>query len=221
MNSADSFFQPSSETKEGLEALMSIRYYARMRFLHQLLPLHPKHVLSVGAGTKEKPMIMSDLPLLDPKNYSVMNNAANSTTMTSLSLEHLAKEYPKTAFVHAYPGIVKTPALFGRDFGWIMRFLLTWILVPLSTPFCTDVGEAGQLGLFYLTSKRYASLEGPDGVELVPGIKKAEGEGAYLVNETGETGAGPIMKEYRKEGMGSKIWDHTLEMFEKVGRKTL
>ena len=200
---------------------MSIRYYARMRFLQQLLPLHPKHVLSVGAGTKEKPMIMSDLPLLDPKNYSVMNNAANSTTMTSLSLEHLAKEYPKTAFVHAYPGIVKTPALFGRDFGWIMQFLLTWILVPLSTPFCTDVGEAGQLGLFYLTSRRYASLEEQDGVELVPGVKKAEGEGAYLVNETGETGAGPIMQEYRRDGMRGTIWAHTLEIFEKVGRKSL
>lgn len=39
-------------------------------------------------------------------------------------------------------------------------------------------GRGGAIRSVYLTSKRYASLEGQDGVELVLGVEKAEGEGA-------------------------------------------
>ena len=199
------------KTKEGLDAILSITYYARMRFIQQLLQLHPKHVLSVLGGTLEKPINMSDLALQDPKNYSFINTSAHDITMTSLSFEYLAKQYPNTAFVHAFPDFIKTPIIHGRDIGWFRRSLMSCIFFPLRSPWRTDLVEAGRFGLFYLTSKRYASLKGADGVELVSDIEKAGRQGAYLVGSTGSTGAGPIMKEYREQGVAERIWNIRLD----------
>ncbi|KAL9125992.1 MAG: hypothetical protein Q9217_004887 [Psora testacea] len=217
-------FGGRNETTEGLDALLSIRYYARMRFVQQLLPLHPKHILSILAATTEGTLIEDDLSLKDPKKYGILSCAAHSSTMASLSFEHLAKQYPDTAFVHSYPGIVKTKALIS-GFSWWTALLMKWIVLPLITPFTTKVEDCGQLCLFYLTSKRYPSLNGKksgggDGVDLPEGVEVAEGEGAYLVGAKGEIGAGKPMKGYRERGMGEKIWEHTENVFEEVGKKT-
>ncbi|KAL9635331.1 MAG: hypothetical protein Q9164_003526 [Protoblastenia rupestris] len=215
-------FGGRDETKEGLDALLSVRYYARMRFIQRLLPLQPKHILSVGAATREDTLVEDDLSLKDPKNYGILSCVAHATTMMSLSLEHLAKEYPNTAFVHSYPGIVKTQGLV-RGFPWWGQLLMKWVVIPLMTPFSTSVKDCGQLCLFYLTSKRYPSLNeksnaNGNGVDLVEGVKVAEGDGAYLVDATGEIGAGKPVKGYRERGMSEKIWEHTEQILEEAGK---
>ncbi|KAL9100924.1 MAG: hypothetical protein Q9163_003760 [Psora crenata] len=217
-------FGGRDETKEGLDALLSLRYYARMRFVQRLLPLHPKHILSVLAATTENKLIEEDLTLKDPKNYGIVACATHASTMTSLSFEHLAKHYPDTAFVHSYPGIVKTQA-FTRGFPWWGQLLMKSVVMPILTPFATSVEECGQRCLFYLTSKRYPSWSGKQsggghGVNLPDGVEVAEGEGAYLVGATGQTGAGKPMNPYRERGMREKIWDHTERTLEDARKKS-
>lgn len=63
----------------------------------------PKHILSVLAATTEEKVNEADLSLSDPANYGkILPCAAHSSTFTSLSFEHLAKEYPDTAFGKQY-----------------------------------------------------------------------------------------------------------------------
>ncbi|KAG8530120.1 uncharacterized protein KY384_005602 [Bacidia gigantensis] len=221
------------ETKEGLDRLMTIRYYSRLLFIHTLLsslppPKRPKHVLSVLAGTTEAPVLETDLSLSSPANYGkFLPCAAHTATFTSLAFEHLAKQYPDTAFVHSYPGLVKT----GGVTGWIgnawVRWLVEWTLLPLTTPFAVPVTEVGERGLFYLTSERFASREGKEGrgrggnVRLVQGVEEAKGEGAYSVARYGDEGEGECMKGYRERGFGETVWKHSLWVFERALRKSV
>ena len=215
------------ETSEGLDALLTIRCHARLLLIHRLLssPKPPTRVLSILAGTTEEPVNESDLTLSDPKNYGyVLPCAAHSSTITSLSFEHLAKENPHTSFVHAYPGLVKTSALtnwIGNE--WI-RWLVDWTVVPLlQPPICVPIEEAGERGLFYLTSRRYAPLDADSAkaVGLVKGVEQGKGKGAYFVSRYGEEGEGKCMAGYRERGFEKDIWKHCLDVFEATLKKSV
>lgn len=216
-----------AETKEGLDTLLSVRYYSRMRFIQNLLPLKPTRVLSILAGTQEATLLEDDLDLKFKGNYGVGSCANHAATMMSLSFEYLAQQYPETSFVHGFPGLVKTPLL-SKGFSWWVAFLLTWIIVPLMTPFSLSIEECGERQLFHATSARYppkkSATSGAEaraaGVARPEGVEVAKGDGAYLLAWNGETGEGKCMKKYRERGMGKVVWDHTTKMFEEVGGKT-
>lgn len=192
-----------------------------MRFIQHLLPLHPSRILSILAATNEGTLLEDDLDL--KHNYGIANCANHSATMTSLTFEHLAKQYPETSFVHAFPGIVKT-SIFSKGFSWWVTLLMTWIISPLLTPFAVSVDECGERQLFHATSARYPPSKSAGsgsearaaGVARPEGVGVARGEGAYLVNWNGETGEGKCMRGYRGRGMGKRVWEHTLGVFEKV-----
>lgn len=97
-----------------------------MRFITNLLPLLEKaatstisasstgaqtprsdpRIFSVLAGGKEKRLITHDLGL--ENHYSIPNVIDQTTMMTTLAFEHLARDHPAVAFIHEHPGIVRT-----------------------------------------------------------------------------------------------------------------
>ena len=110
-------FEGRMETPEGLEASMSTRYYSRLRALHQLLPLlnNPAvpspRVVWVLAGGMEGPIDEGDLDQRNPDNWSFWGPSVHAATMSTLSLELLARENPRLSIVHWFPGPVSSPGL--------------------------------------------------------------------------------------------------------------
>ena len=102
---------------------------------------------------------------------------------------------------------------------------MRWLVLPLLTPFSTSLEECRERCLYYLTSKRYPSVDGREnsaeacGVELGEGVNVAEGEGAYSVGATGEVKPGAVVKEYRENGTASKILVHTMKVFGEAEEK--
>lgn len=190
-----------------------------MRFVHQLLPELNKasssgglsSVISVlGAGSEGK-IHLDDLAL--KKNYGVLNVLKHATTMNSFAAEELAKANPGTSFIHAYPGMVKTNI--AQGFGPTMRFIMSGAMTVFS-PFAVGLQESGERHLYAATSSAY-SPRAKANESSVSGIDGEKGSGAYRLNWDGSViGKDSVLKEYRSQGVGKKIWDHTLEVFEKV-----
>ncbi|PWY95920.1 NAD(P)-binding protein [Aspergillus sclerotioniger CBS 115572] len=215
--------QGRTETPEGLDRKLSLHYYARMRFITNLLPSlthsassgHLSRVISVFSPGNEGKLIENDLDL--KQNYSLSNAAAHGSTMTSLAMMHFAAAHPSISFVHSRPGGVNTNLL--RDFNPILRGLTSGILAMV-TPVCSSMGllsvkESGERHVFAATSGLFAPRE--ERVETV-GADGVKGSGAYRVDYDSEIveGKGELLREYLGRGVGEKVWEHTRGVFEKV-----
>lgn len=101
--------------------------------------------------------------------------------------------------------------------------------MPLAKPFTVSLKESGERHLFHATSARYppAGVKNPPGAgvalpdeaeaEVAKGSDWIPGSGCYLLNYDGETiGDKKLLDEYRRRGMGKKIWQHTHEVFGRV-----
>ncbi len=105
---------------------------------------------------------------------------------------------------------------------------MQWVIVPLLTPIAVPVEEVGERQLFHATSARYPPRKSAGsgeearraGVARPQGVDVAKGDGAYLLNWNGETGEGKCMKGYRERGVGKKVWEHTLQIFDEAQGKT-
>lgn len=216
---------PSPETSEGLDKKLTTNYYSRMRFTTQLLPLLQaaspslSRVVSVLAPGEESNAL--DFNNLDLKtNFSLRNAALHATCMNDFAFEEAAKKYPTTSFIHAFPGAVKTGFL--KETGVLTR-LGSKVLLNLFTPWTVNITESGEHHLYVATSGKYPARENDGGVALGQGetISKssdgAVGNGAYFVGSDGEfRGKENVLKELRAQGAGEKIWQHTLDIFEKI-----
>lgn len=133
--------------------------------------------------------------------------------MNTLAAEELAKANPGISFIHEYPGLVKTNI--AQGFGPIMRVIMNGALTVFS-PFAVGLQESGERHLYAATSNVYPPSS-KSNESAVPGADGVKGSGAYRLNWDGNVaGKDGILKEYRSQGVGKKIWDHTLEVFEKV-----
>lgn len=223
-----SYTNPSTETVEGLDHLFALRYYARMRFVANLMPLlesgKPARVISVFGGGFEGPINKRDLDL--KRNFSVLKCALHSITMTSLAMEHLAAttKSKSLSFVHAYPGIVGTN-IYTNSFPPPISTLYNYVMWPLMWPVSVNLKESGERHLFHATSARYPGRGGEAAGQGVPvagggaGVAKGSdgrvGSGAYLMNWKGETSvAGKTMQRYREEGMPEVVWRHTVDLLQ-------
>ncbi|KAB8226573.1 hypothetical protein BDV33DRAFT_162440 [Aspergillus novoparasiticus] len=212
-------------TSEGLENNHALRYYSRMRFVHNLLPLlnaskAPARVVSVLAGGQEGKIEEDNLDL--QKSWSITKAGMYAATLNSLAAEHLATLYPSISFVHVFPGIVRTP-LMNKTMGSIAGSIVSF----LSRPMSISSQESGERHVFISTSAAYppAAPEDPTnaGVPLVEGVKTSVastgkiGGGSYILNYDGANAANEkLMSGYRAEDFPKKIWAHTLETFKKV-----
>lgn len=226
-----------TETKEGLDTLMSLLYYSRMRFLTNLLPLLlasplPAHVVSVYAAGKEGKLCPDDLSLRDPQHYSFANQRSHVTYMTTFFLETLAERHRgRLSLVHVFPGLVMTPA-FGSDRlpTWF-KLAWRWVAAPVVRRWWSvPPRECGERILFLATARfpargagaptkgdeGAAATEGDVGVAV--GTDGRRGGGAYAVDWDGEV-IPTTEKAYgtvRGEDMARKVWEHTMGAFREI-----
>ena len=214
-----------TETSEGLYLPTSLVYYSRTRFITNLLPLVAtapslRRIVTVFAGTKEGPITPSDFPC---RKVPMLAQRGHLASLLTLSLEHLAEQYPSVSFIHDFPGSVKTNLVRGGEGAsiWVLKqvFRVIGPVVNLSAK------ECGERQLFLATSSKYSSREDAKGVPLVAGSVVARGtdakgsSGVYSLDSEGES-AGPKVQELlaklRKEGMVERVMDHTNGEFKRI-----
>ncbi|TVY35829.1 Oxidoreductase, partial [Lachnellula subtilissima] len=165
-------FDGRNESEEGIDIPQALRYYTRLRFTYNLLPLlkaspNPR-VISILAGGSESELDLSDLEL--KANFSGLKAMKSGTTQTTLALEELAKTNPSVTFIHKYPGFVDTGVLdrlLGTTTGlWALpATFVKWLILPVLNLFSTSIEEAGERGVFLATSARFPPLKKGDGWE--------------------------------------------------------
>lgn len=167
----------------------------------------------LGAGREASTLEIENLDL--KQGFSIGKAGDHATTMTSFAFEGAAKANPRTSFVHAYPGGVKTG--FFKEAGAMVR-LGGKLLMTLASPWTVDITESGERHLYAATSGVYPAREKDGGVEIGgESIKKGSdgevGNGAYLIGSDGERSANDkALKVLRARGAGKTIWQHTTEL---------
>jgi NAD(P)-dependent dehydrogenase (short-subunit alcohol dehydrogenase family) len=215
-------FSARNASPEGLDKITSIRYYARMRFVVNLLPLlrsaPAPRVISVLAGGKEGRLWADDFLL--EKHYSVGIAAGAGASMTTLFMEALAAQQANASlvFVHLFPGLVRDTNLFGTEhFGALTKFVIGWIVMPLIRPFCYTSDEVGERVVFAATSGRFRKLAhgaSGEGSLVSVGSNGKVGSGVYLVQADSSTVEAPkLLKEMREQGVGGRLYEHTMDVF--------
>jgi NAD(P)-dependent dehydrogenase (short-subunit alcohol dehydrogenase family) len=209
-------YKGRDETNEGLDKKLSLHYYARMRFIANLLPQlnaaansppstsarateerKPRglaSVVSVLEAGGEAQLIQDDLSL--KSNYSLANARTHAITMTSLSLTELAQSNPSISFTHSFPGVVKTGVI--RELGLFGRTIARagW---ALARPWMVPIEESGERHLFAAVDQR------------------GEAGKPYLVGSDSEPrGNWNLLEEFKAKKVGEDVWRHTLNVFEEI-----
>ncbi|KAJ7187729.1 NAD(P)-binding protein [Mycena pura] len=164
-----------NETEEGIDRKLAVHYYARWRFLKDLLPSleaaqeagEDAKVMSVLAAGHGGPIDLDDLGL--KKTFSLANAAAAAPTYNDIMVNDFAARYPALSFVHTYPGIVRS-GLFASSDSRLVR--VSNALLTLLTPFSNSVEASGELHLYaLLKAGRGATRTNPKGDDI--GLTKA------------------------------------------------
>ncbi|KIK64399.1 hypothetical protein GYMLUDRAFT_220927 [Collybiopsis luxurians FD-317 M1] len=187
------------ETKEeGLDKRMALHYYARWKFIQDLMPAlinaqqsgEDAKVMSLLTTNRSGPKVnLDDLGLKKSKPFST---SIMTTIYSDLMFDELTLRHPTLTFVHAYPGWVRTnigsasPSAFIRGASKPVQGLLK----PWMTP-KEDVGEFLLHGL----------------------IRTASKPGSWRLNEFGEVMVGK--HEYAEDLITrKKLWEHTEEVMQ-------
>lgn len=237
MDQEEEAYPSVADTEEGLNYPAVVAYYARLRFIVNLLPLLRnatglRCVVTVLAGTKENSIDMNDfqgrhLPMLSPRGRGYFSS------LMTLALEAVVQSAPNVSFVHNYPGFVKTN--FGNDVEGVTFKVLrgVWNAVfPVIGPFfATPVDEAGEREVFFATSAMFpergergaasatTGVPLPTGVAVARGTDGKSGSGVYSISNDGESASPKVEKflgDLRKGGMAKKVWSHVEEEFDRI-----
>ncbi|TVY39145.1 Oxidoreductase [Lachnellula subtilissima] len=198
-------------TVEGIIGNYAIMQYSRTLFMYSLLPLLGEsadgRIVSVSAAGEEGAVNMSDIGLSEAANYGFVAALRQGVTMMSLVMRELSLENPNVSLIHTDPGVVNTAVhvkLAETMTGYLtpLSWLVRWGLVPLVWLLGRTAEEAGQVGLYELTSERYSADSGENFFRL-----RANAEDA---------GASSILSTYIEDGTQRKVWEHTMGVYEKV-----
>lgn len=200
----------NTESPEGLDRKMVVSYYCRLRFATNLIPLlkagsssESARVISVLAPGREGPLIMGDLGLHSPKNFSLRNVEYHTVTMTSLAFEHLASEHPDIGWIHAYPSVVVTGL--ARGLPAPLRIAFT-VMTPLVKLFAVPIGDCGHGFAWLGTDEKFRR-----GLWLVDwkgdSMDSRKPEGKRMINSG---------VEWWGEAKRKGVWEHTQEVFRSV-----
>ncbi|CAI7565277.1 unnamed protein product [Penicillium crustosum] len=220
------------DTSEGLHIMPATGYYARTRFISNLLPnlkqaAGLRRVVSVLAGGHEGPIDVNDF---QGKTMSMLKIRGHLVSMTDMALEILAEQAPEVTFINDYPGAVKTGI--GRDSNTLLAWFMTIVLMIIGPLIYIPIRESGERHLFFATSAKYpprvrfdAAAEGSSSVPLSEGVEVASGtdgnvgSGVYSIHWKGEH-AGPkvvkLLAGLREQGMAQKVWTHTVGEFDRI-----
>jgi len=223
------------ESVEGIDIPHALRYYSRLRFVYDLLPLlieaPSPRVISILAGGQEKAIDINDLEVKN--DFTFIKAASNGTTQTTLAFEELAKSYPSISFIHKFPGFVNTGVLerlmdTAKGIYAIPATIVKWAILPIVNWFSTTVDEAGERGLFLATSARYppskpktdfVGVDLPQGVEVADSsvIKDGVGNGVYRVDSYDDSAEeGTILPGYRLDDVGKTVWEETQAVWDRA-----
>jgi hypothetical protein len=182
-------------------------------------------VLTVLDAGGEGQLHLSDLSL--KTHYSLSNCATHAITMTSLAITELAATHPATAFMHSYPGAVNTGIT--RNMHPVLRSVVGGLYATVFRAWTVPLEESGERHLFAATNTLYyppaaaASTEtenesSSNSTTPATGADGKPGSGAYLLHWDGSTATktAKLLQEYRSAGVGKRVWEHTLEVFEKI-----
>ncbi|KAF9531937.1 hypothetical protein CPB83DRAFT_760417 [Crepidotus variabilis] len=216
------------ETSEGLHFFAALVYYARLRFIENLLPLLQqatdlRRVVNVAGGTKEGLIHINDF---QARNLSIRTLRGHLTSMTTLAFETLARSAPDVSFVHEFPGTVKTDI--GKEATGVL-FIIIKIIFFVLGPFISVPGEeSAARHLFIATSARYppaadknanSGVSWEDGAEIARGTTGESGSGVYSIDWDGESANANVealLANLRQEGMSETVWDHTQGEFKRI-----
>ncbi|KAH7321556.1 hypothetical protein BKA65DRAFT_512452 [Rhexocercosporidium sp. MPI-PUGE-AT-0058] len=226
-------FGGRAESEEGIDIPHALRYYSRLRFIYNLLPLLKAsplpRVISILAGGQESAIDITDLEVKN--DFTFIKAAENGTTQTTLAFEELAKFNPTITFIHKYPGFVNSGVLdrlLASASGlYAIPAALGRCLLPIVNLFSMTIDEAGERVLFLATSSRYPSstIGGIAGVELPAGLKVAEasvtkdgvGNGVYRLGPNDESAKeSPVLPGYRQDGVDKLVWEETQAVWERA-----
>lgn len=200
-----------------------------MRFIDNLLPQlnaaamsstdanngnRLSRVVSVLGAGREGRLLLDDLSL--KSHYTLANCAAHAGTMNSLAVGELAASNPETTFIHTSPGFVKTNL--NREFGSLVQLALSPFMLSF-WPWIVPLSECGERHLYAATSTAFPpkTTEDKEAEKAALGADGVKGSGAYLLGSDGSTcGNEKILSEYRSKDAAKKVWEHTLEVFEKI-----
>ena len=230
----DVLLTKSAESLEGLDRKLTLNYYSRMRFISNLLPLlqsattnspssFSRAVSLLAAGTERK-INVNDLELKN--TFTTARCADHSVVMNDFMVEEFAKQQPGTTFMHGFPFVVDTGI--ARELPWWGRVGARAVTTILS-PWMVSQEETAQRQLFHATSGLYppaqtksasqtaAGISSGDMLAVIEGADEQIGSGAYLTNWNGDAiKQKAFLKEYRAQGYGKIIWDHTMGIFDRV-----
>lgn len=227
----------STETSEGIDKLLSLRYYARVHLAQSLLPLlsqspHPR-VISILAPKYGEWGFHLDDPGLK-SHYGVLLNVSHASIMTTLTFQHLAERNPAVSFLHVFPGTIWTPSVAVADISPVVKWVLTWIVRPLLAFWLQSPEECGDRMMFLclgsMVPSRAAAAAaaagaegGPDGeMGVIPlgekhsvlrGADDVVGSGCYCV-DSGATRVGNSSRMQRLMNAGAReqVWRHTADV---------
>ncbi|KAF8063237.1 hypothetical protein FPV67DRAFT_1672267 [Lyophyllum atratum] len=182
------------ETEEGIDMKLAVHYYARWKFINNLLPALQKakeagedsKVLSVLAAGKGGNIDLNDLGL--KKTFSILNAALAAPTYNDLMMQEFSAKNPALTFVHSHPGYVRTSLMSSSD---STLFRAASSLLGLPSPFSLSYSDSGEYMLHGLLNSR-------DGFSRVGSRGEDIGMKRYFGSE-----------EARK-----KLWEHTVRATE-------
>ncbi|KAF8964504.1 hypothetical protein BDZ97DRAFT_1815431 [Flammula alnicola] len=180
------------ETSEGIDKKLAVHYYARWKFLHDLLPGLKKAkddgeqvaVMSVLAPGKGGAIDLDDLAI---------KKALRAPTYNDLMVESFAEQAPNIPFIHAYPGFVRT-SIMGSSPSWMLRTTSS-VLLALTRPLSVSGEECGQ----YMWNAIYNTATKP---------------GAWRTGSNGED-----LKKTRYFGDATQrkqLWEHTAQVMKEA-----
>jgi len=200
------------ETAEGIEKRLAVHYYARWKFLSDLLP-----ALKNAADAGEKVAAMSvystgkggsiDLDDLDlKKGSSITKSALVAATYNDLMMEvsvllhfmllfwheliflqKFSEQAPTIPLIHAYPGFVRSPLMASSSSALVRG--VSAVLLPLTRPLSVTGVECGQ----YMWHAIYHTVNGK------PGAWRTGSHGEDLAKKN----------YYGNEEQRQKLWEHT------------
>ncbi|KAJ9642103.1 hypothetical protein H2204_002472 [Knufia peltigerae] len=243
MSQAGSIFVTRKDTPEGLDNLMSLMYYSRMRFIDRLLPLLlesrlPRgsggsdggggggaHVISIYAPRTEGTLFPDDLSLRQPGHFTYLNARSHIAYFKTAFFETLVAKYPgKLSFCHVFPGLVHTPGFKNPDLPTWFKVVFAVVGRPLMWFVGTSHAENGAR-MFYMATPHYPAGGGSapktkgDEESFAMGADGKRGSGVYLVfNDNGTESREKVYAKspVKKDELREMVWRHTMCAFEEI-----
>lgn len=215
---------------------MALMYYARTRFIVNLLPQLKqaqslRRVITVAAGGKEGTVIPTDW---QANNMGFLSLRPHATSMITLTLLAIAKQAPSVSFIHDYPGFVNTGM--SRELTGIVPAISKVLLAPVMAILKIPIDETGERQLYFATSARFPprehgadTAEGAEGIALGQGVGTAVGAdgtpggGVYSIDYEAEGTSKKVLgvlEGLNRDGTAAKVWKHVEEEFVRITGST-